>query len=305
VFDKIKKNKILLGLLGLMFLVLVMRLWQVDDLFTFKMDQSRDVKLVEEAYNDGVGELPLLGPRAAKTYLRLGPIFYYFEYLSMWLTGNKTPLGVVWPDLIFSILVIPLFYYFLRQAFSKKVSFLTTAVLTSSFFLNQYGRFAWNPNSIPFWSILLFLSTYKVVIGYQSTVHSLTENRGRRIDNQSWWLLVASLSYGVSSQLHFTAMLAYPAIIGLFVIIIKLIDWRSKEHENKPLSRGQQSAFHTNQQPRNRILHRVFRMSSERFEGCQPPPCKEETLCCRYLPKCSGRSVPRPPVLPVGCFRWC
>ncbi len=162
-FDKIKKDKFLLGLVGVVFFVLVIRLWQIDNLFTFKMDQARDIKLVEEAYDNGVGELPLLGPRAAKTYLRLGPIFYYFEYLAMWLTGNKSPLGVVWLDLIFSILTIPLFYYFLRQAFNKKNSFLTTVVLASSFFLNQYGRFAWNPNSIPFWSLLFFLGVYKIV----------------------------------------------------------------------------------------------------------------------------------------------
>ncbi len=235
--NKLFKNKFLVGLGVVMLLVLAMRLWSFGDLLTFKMDQARDVKLIEEAYNGGVGELPLFGPRAAKTYLRLGPIFYYFEYLSMFIFGDQ-PWAVAVPDLIFSILTIPLFYYFLRQAFNKKVSFLTTVVFASSFFLNQYGRFAWNPNSIPFWSLLYFLGLYKVV---NSTSLKL---RGIKSQNQAFagqesvkslkfgigglgsgrWLLVAVVGYGVASQLHFTAMLAYPLIGGLFGIIF----WKRK-----------------------------------------------------------------------------
>ena len=110
--NKIKQHKVLIILVIIVFLAFLIRVWNIQELFVFKMDQARDINLVQEAYDGGVGELPLLGPRAAKTYLRLGPIFYYFEYLSMWVTGNKSPLSVVWPDFILSILTIPLFYYF-------------------------------------------------------------------------------------------------------------------------------------------------------------------------------------------------
>ena len=237
--NKIKEHKILVILGVVVFLAFLIRVWFFSDLLTFKMDQARDVKLVEEAYNGGIGELPLLGPRAAKTYLRLGPVFYYFEYSAMLIFGDK-PWAVAIPDFIFSILTIPLFYYFLRQAFNKKVSLMTTVVFASSFFLTQYGRFAWNPNSIPFWSILLFLSIYKVVIGYRLSIRRnneglVTDNLKKKLEvNKSvnnneirpfprtiflrkivfssrlnflkckngLWLLVASLSYGVASQLH-------------------------------------------------------------------------------------------------------
>ncbi len=285
--NKFPQNKFFLALAIVVFLVLAMRLWLFRDLLTFKMDQARDIKLIEEAYNGGVGELPLLGPRAAKTYLRLGPIFYYFEYLAMLIFGDQ-PWSVAVPDLIFSILTIPLFYYFLRQAFGKKVSFLTTVVFASSFFLNQYGRFAWNPNSIPFWSLVYFLGIYKVAKCQMSNVkcqsHFTKASRGKKSKVKSrkffplkslktphpsfrerwddplyptspnwlrgtgaWgggkWLLVAVVGYGVASQLHFTAMLAYPLIGALFVLAVALWEsWKwsglEKSREGKDRSKN-------------------------------------------------------------------
>ncbi len=260
--NKFPQNKLVLALAIVVFLVLAMRLWLFRHLLTFKMDQARDIKLIEEAYNGGVGELPLLGPRAAKTYLRLGPIFYYFEYLAMLIFGDQ-PWSVAVPDLIFSILTIPLFYYFLRQAFGKKVSFLTTMVFASSFFLNQYGRFAWNPNSIPFWSLLYFLGLYKVVKCQMSNVKcQMSINRAlvsqesiklkvengkfiksirsikSKVENRnvSWWLLVAVVGYGVASQLHFTAMLAYPLIGVLFVLAVAF--WESRKESGLQEKKG-------------------------------------------------------------------
>jgi hypothetical protein len=220
-WDKIKRHKVLIVLGIIVSLAFFVRVWNIQELFIFKMDQARDIRLVQESYDGGAGELPLLGPRAAKTYLRLGPIFYYFEYISMWLAGNKSPLAVVWPDLILSILTIPLFYYFLRQAFSQKISLMTTAVFASSFFLTQYSHFAWNPNSIPFWSLLFFLGMYKVVTkSIKSKVYKV-EGSSPEIGG---WLLAAVIGYGVASQLHFTAMLAYP----LIAVVFGVLSWKTR-----------------------------------------------------------------------------
>ncbi len=228
IINKFSQNKLFLALTAVMFLVLVVRSWSFGSLLTFKMDQARDIKLIERAYLNSPGELPLLGPRAAKTYLRLGPIFYYFEYLAMLIFGDK-PWAVAMPDLFFSLLGIPLFYYFLRQIFDKKISFLTTTVFAFSFFLNQYGRFAWNPNSIPFWSLLFFLSLYKLVVGYwQSASKSVVAGKS----GGAKWVFVLVISYLVASQLHFTAMLAYP-LIGFLVIIFAVGGRRVLESKSK------------------------------------------------------------------------
>jgi len=206
-------------LILILFLATLIRSWHFTDWLIFKMDQARDFKLVERAYlaDNGklsiksLAELPLLGPRAAGSFLRLGPIFYYFQYLSLSIFGDQ-PWAAAVPDFLFSLLAIPLFYYFLRLGLGRRTSLLFTALFASSFFLNQYGRFAWNPNSLPFWSLVYFISLYKFAFG-------------------DWrWLPILALGYGVVSQLHFVALLIYP-LIGI-IFLATIFFWRMITNNN-------------------------------------------------------------------------
>lgn len=200
-----KKNWHLIALTIVMFVALGVRAWNIEDTLYFRMDQARDAKLIQAAFEGGLGELPLLGPRAAGSYLRLGPAFYYFQFLSAKMFNSVEPYALAFPDLLFSILTIPLFYYFLRSFFSKKVSLAVVCVFASSFLLTQYSRFAWNPNSIPFWALLTFLGAYKCAVVKEP------QKAGK-------WLLVAVFGYAIASQLHFTAFLALPVVVGIFWI---------------------------------------------------------------------------------------
>jgi hypothetical protein len=76
-------------------------------------------------------------------------------------------------------------------------------VFAWSYVFTQFGRFAWNPNSIPFWGLLLLTSVVKT---------SLEKNRKKA----GWWLVLAGFSFGVVSQLHFVAFLGYPIAILVF-----------------------------------------------------------------------------------------
>jgi hypothetical protein len=199
------KNWHIWVLVGLMFMALGVRAWNIEDSIYFRMDQARDATLIKTAFEGGVGELPLLGPRAAGSFLRLGPIFYYFQFLSAKAFSSVEPYVLAFPDLLFSILTIPLFYYFLRNFFSKKVSLLVVCIFSSSFILTQYARFAWNPNSIPFWALLTLLGAYKTVVVKSPKKAGL-------------WLVVTAFGYAIASQLHFTALLALPLVIASFWI---------------------------------------------------------------------------------------
>lgn len=171
----------------------------------FELDQSRDARVISSATENGPENLPLLGPRAGGTYLRLGPVFYYFEYLSALIFGN-TPSGMAMGNLIFSIASILVFYFFCREYFSKKISVLLMAIFSVSLFLVMYSRFAWNPNSLIFFELLAFYSLLKAV--------NHEEKR------KGAWLFVFSLSLAIATQLHFLALLSFP-IIGLIVLLIK------------------------------------------------------------------------------------
>ena len=129
-------------MLGIIILAGVfLRSYNFSDWLHFELDQSRDAKVIDLAVENGPGDLPLLGPKAAGSFLRLGPIFYYFGYLSAEIFGN-TPDGIAVITLIFSCLTLPLFYLFSRRYFSQKISLFLLAIFSSSIFFILISVFA-------------------------------------------------------------------------------------------------------------------------------------------------------------------
>lgn len=214
----IKKNWVYLVLAVVIVAATGFRVWHFSDWLHFEMDQARDAMVVRDAVQQGFSGLPLLGPRAAGTFLRLGPAFYYFEYLSAKITGSIQPPVFAYPDLIFNIFAIPLFFFFLRLYFRKTSSLLGTALFAFSFVAIQYSRFAWNPNSVPFWTLLFLFSLAKF--------GRAEKERGKYI-----WAASAALALGIASQLHFLALISLP-IMGVVFLV-----W-SKAYKNLNLKRA-------------------------------------------------------------------
>ncbi|MCX6762843.1 MAG: glycosyltransferase family 39 protein, partial [Candidatus Moranbacteria bacterium] len=181
------------------------RAWYFSGWLHFEMDQARDAMVVRDAVQQGFSQLPLLGPRAAGTFLRLGPAFYYFQYLSAKITGSIDPSVFAYPDLIFNILAVPLFFFFLRLYFKKTSSLFGTALFAFSFVAVQYSRFAWNPNSVPFWTLLFLFSLVKF--------GRVEKEKGKYI-----WAAIGALSLGIASQLHFLALISLPIIAIAFLV---------------------------------------------------------------------------------------
>ncbi|MCK4635626.1 MAG: hypothetical protein KAT32_02085 [Candidatus Moranbacteria bacterium] len=160
------KNKIIYLAIAIFIVGIFLRTYHFTDWLHFELDQARDVFIISDAI-DGTRDLPLLGPQARGRELQLGPIFYYFQFFSakifarnMFWQNTSLPVAVAFPDLLFSILTIPLSYFFARQFFSRRISFLLFTITSFSYFLIIYGRFAWNPNSMPFW---LMLAAYSLL----------------------------------------------------------------------------------------------------------------------------------------------
>jgi len=112
-----KKNWKMIAFAAVILAAIFLRAWHFHDWLFFKMDQARDALLIKQALGNGLGWLPLLGPKAGGTHLNLGPAFYYFQYISAFLFQSAHPAVLAYPDLLFSILSIPLFYFFLPYAF--------------------------------------------------------------------------------------------------------------------------------------------------------------------------------------------
>jgi hypothetical protein len=122
------------------------RTYHFSDWLLFEIDQTYDTRIISPAIENGIENLPLLGPTAGGgRALRLGPAFYYIEYIGASIFGD-TPVGHALPVLILSILSIPLFYLFIRRYFNTRVSLALLAIFSISAYLVLYGRFSWSPN---------------------------------------------------------------------------------------------------------------------------------------------------------------
>ena len=198
-------------------LAIFLRLWHFQDWLFFKMDQARDALLIKQALENGPGWLPLLGPKAGGTQLNLGPIFYYFQYFASILFQSAHPAVMAFPDLLFSILSIPLFYLFIKKYFSRDWSMVLAGLYALCFLGIEYSRFSWNPNSLVFFNLLYFYALLNV----------FDEN----IKHKLRWVIIAGLSFAISTQLHFLSFATLPIITAAFLIsnrkdIRKFLDWK-------------------------------------------------------------------------------
>ena len=173
----------------------------------FEIDQSYDMLAVSPAVEHGFYNLPLLGPTAAGSRtLRLGPAYYYLEYVSALIFGN-TPAGYAAIILVFSILAMPLSYLFFRRYFSIFISFCLLAVFSSSLYMVVYSRFAWNPNVLPFLTLLSFYALLKSVAPDE-----------KRKEN---WLLVSMAAIAIATQAHYNAFFIIPPAVAVFLFLKK------------------------------------------------------------------------------------
>lgn len=181
-----------------------LRLYHFSDWLHFELDQARDVLFVSEAVEHGPQELPLLGPKASGTTLRVGPAFYYMEYLSALVFGN-TPQGHALFVPLLSILSIVMLYLLLKRVFPISVALGLTYLYAISAFFVLYSRFAWNPNVLPFF-----------LLGGMLTLFWALDERHR---HPGRWLVVSSGFFVIATQLHFVAFFAVPFFVAVTLLI--------------------------------------------------------------------------------------
>jgi hypothetical protein len=219
------KKKFIVPLIIILIMIasFAIRFHNFDEWLYFKMDQARDAFTIAKAVENGPLELPLLGARAGATevtygFLNLGPIFYYFQYLSGIIFNSTSPEVFAYPDLFFSVAVLPLLYVFCRIYFQRHISILIVLMYAFSFLVIQYSRFAWNPNSLPFFTILSFLALLKFL--------SPEKEKHRK-----WWIMLWSVGLAIGSQLHFVGFFSLVGVSGL-LIAYHFNLWKKREVGN-------------------------------------------------------------------------
>jgi 4-amino-4-deoxy-L-arabinose transferase-like glycosyltransferase len=190
--------------ISILALGIFLRVFHFSPWLGFSPDQARDAMLVSSAV-ENIAPMPLLGPQAGNTAFKLGPLYYEAQYASARMFGN-TPEAMAYPDLFFSILALPLLYFFLRKYFSQKTSLLMMSIMSISYFAILTSRFASNPNSIPFF-VLLFLYSLLEIMKNEKNWKSL------------FWHAMLGFSIGVGIQLHTILIFTMPAVAFLVLIV--------------------------------------------------------------------------------------
>lgn len=196
------KSKIsIIVFLAFLLMGVFLRTYNFHDWLRFNADQSRDASVVDN-YLQGESDLPNLGPKAGGTFFKLGPIFYYFQITSAKIFG-AAPDKIAYPDLLFSILAIPLLYLLMRRYFSRQFSAALAALMSVSMFCVQYSRFAWNPNSAPFFTLLFLYSLLRLA------------DPGK--NKKYFWAALAGISLGIAMQLHTVLLILMPITLLVFL----------------------------------------------------------------------------------------
>lgn len=203
-------------LLGIILIGIFLRTYNFHNWLYFAKDQARDAFIVESVLK-GDSPIPFLGPKMGNSGYKLGPLFYYIKMASGKILGVG-PDKMAYPELILSILTIPLFYLFLKRYFSQNLSLALTGLYSISFFAVRYSRFAWNLNMIPFFVLLFILSLSEFLYEKEKT---------------KWFLVIAlGIALGVNTQLHaILILLSGPIIFLSFAYVL----WKNKSTWKKCL----------------------------------------------------------------------
>lgn len=134
-------------------------------------------------------------------YFFHGPFVYYFLLPGL-LIGNWDPISGSITTIIWNILGVIFLYLIGLKAGSKLLAFLLGLIYATNPFLINYTSFIWNPNFLPFISIIL---TYFLLI-------DLNQKKAQNI------FLIGFL-FGVGLLCHYQMILVFPLlIISLFYL---------------------------------------------------------------------------------------
>ncbi|HSX40923.1 MAG TPA: glycosyltransferase family 39 protein [Candidatus Saccharimonadales bacterium] len=184
-----------------------LRLYMIRDYLTFLGDEGRDVLV---AYNILHGHLTFLGPTASVGGFFLGPIYYYFMAPFLWLF-HYDPVGPAVMVAFFGIATIWLTYHMASEFFGKTAGITASFLYAVSPLVVTYSHSSWNPNLMPFFSLLALYLLYKAVV------------------KESFKLfLIVGILFGILMQLHYLELFVGAAIM----VYVIACEWHKKKLQN-------------------------------------------------------------------------
>lgn len=194
-FKNIKLRKELIILALVVCLAAFLRFYRLEDLMTYLGDEGRDMLIVADIIQGK--NLPFIGPPTSIGELYLGPIYYYFITPFTWIWG-MSPVGPAIFVVLLGILSIPLIYLVATKLFNRRVGLIAAILYAISPMIVEFSRSSWNPNPMPFFTLLLFYFIFEFFK-----------------QKQVKYLYYSVIVYAIMLQLHYIVILAVPFLIFL------------------------------------------------------------------------------------------
>ncbi|NQV13019.1 MAG: glycosyltransferase family 39 protein [Parcubacteria group bacterium] len=193
----LRRNWPLLLILGL---AIFFRFYHLEEFLHFANDEGRDAYVVKEIVEQDI--FRLTGPAASIGGFSLGPFFYYF-LLPFYLIFNLHPVAGGFAVALLDLFTIGLIYFFTKRHFSQLAAIFATLLYATSFWVNLYERWGWNPNVLPFFTILTFWLCSRVFFC--------------RPKLRARYLLALGATVGLAVQAHAQGIWLLPLIFLLFI----------------------------------------------------------------------------------------
>lgn len=154
-FSYAKNQKIEFFSLTLLILIAsVLRLWNIEGHMTFLGDEGRDALVLLNIFQEG--KFTLLGPSASVGGFFLGPAYYYLVIPGFLLSG-MSPVGMAFEVAVLGVATVIILYLLIKKYLGILPALLTALLYAVSPVVVMFSRSSWNPNILPFLSILIFV----------------------------------------------------------------------------------------------------------------------------------------------------
>lgn len=188
-----KKNRRELVVLGIILLVgAFLRLYKIEAYMTFLGDEGRDVIIVRRFLK--YFDLMLVGPGTSIGNMYLGPLYYYLMAPALFL-ANYSPIGPAIQIAVLGVVSVAFVWLMGRRWWGRTAGLVAAALYAISPTVIIYSRSSWNPNIMPFFSLLCIYSVWKV---WQEKKYK--------------WLIVLGVAYAFVLQSHYLGLLLAPTL---------------------------------------------------------------------------------------------
>ncbi|MCS7092584.1 MAG: glycosyltransferase family 39 protein [Patescibacteria group bacterium] len=191
------------SLIFILFIGGFLRLYRISEYMTFLGDEGRDAIIVRNLLVNF--DLILIGPGTSIGNMYLGPLYYYL-IAPFLLIFNFSPVGPSVMVALFGVVTAFLIWLFVKEVFPCKKGQTNYAALLAAFLYSTspiviiYNRSSWNPNIMPFFSLLCVYSIWKIY---------------KNLDFK--WLIVLGISFAFVLQSHYLGLLLLPTILLYFL----------------------------------------------------------------------------------------